>query len=407
MTTGQDLRALRESQGLSLDALAGEIKVSKGHLSRVERGNRPVTPALVLAYQRTFGVLVAATREDSEPPPTDTVDNMRRRTLLGSIAAASMGAAALESLNRLFDGLPDPPPGNVGLSEVNAVENATRLYMETDLSGHSHIATAMAHGALSWATSLLDRNMSPAIRERLFSAVGLLADRLGWATYDAGKPSQAIQLLTFALNSTAQGDDRDLRAHVMLDISTVITDMGRPSDGVEVLRMALGDERVSPAEQANLHAVAARHCAAAGDRKAGLRHISRAENALERESEVAGAPEWAHRITVSAGHHDSALGLALFALGEDDRAKVRLTSAIEKLGSGRTRTGLRCLTRLAALDIRSGDRDQGQAKALQAAAKAADIHSTRVTADLRMVISTARRHGMHDLAATLTDTLKV
>ncbi|MEV7012911.1 helix-turn-helix transcriptional regulator [Streptosporangium sp. NPDC051022] len=406
MTTGQDLRSLRESQGVSLVTLSREIRISKGHLSRVERGERPVTPALVLAYRRILGVSVAATSGNENAPfSAGTVDSVKRRELLSSIAAASVGAAALEPLARLLDGLPGSSPSSVGLSEVKAVESATQLYMDMDLAGHSATATAMARGVLSWSVSLLDRKMSSTTRERLFPAVGLLADRLGWATYDSGASERAIQLLTFALDSSAQGADRDLRAHVMLDLSTVVTDMGRPSDGVEILRMALGDERISSAEQANLHAVAARHCATAGQHEAGLRHIVRAEEALSRNSKAI-APDWARRITVSAGHHDSALGIALFALGEDERARERLTAAVRKLDTGRTRTGLRCLTRLAVLDIRAGAYDQGEVKALQAAAKATDIQSTRVSADLRMVIDTARRHGMPDLAAELTTVLR-
>ncbi len=405
MTSGQDLRALREAQQVSLDTLAKEMSTTKGHLSRVERGERPVTPALILAYERVLGVPVAATSSanDGSPMP-DTVDDVRRRNLLSSIAAASIGVAALEPLARLFDGLTGAPPAHVGVSEVKAVESATDLYMSMDLARHGDMAAAMARGALSWAVSLLDQRMSSATRERLFSAIGLLADRLGWATYDAGASARAIQLLTFALDSAARGPDRDLRAHIMLDLSTVLTDMGQPSEGVEILRMALGDERISSTEQANLHAVAARHCGTAGNHEAGLRHITRAEEALTRGA-AALAPDWARRITASAGHHDSALGLALFALGEDERARDRLTAAMEKLDSGRTRTGLRCLARLAVLDIRAGERDQGQAKALQAAIGAANVHSTRITADLHMMIDTAHQHGMPDLAAELTTTL--
>ncbi len=376
--------------------------MSKGHLSRVERGQRPVTPALVRAYEITLGVPVAATSAtNSDDPDADTFEDVKRRSLLSSIAAASVGAAALEPLARLFDGFTESPPAYVGLTEVEAVERATDLYMSVDLARHGAMAAAMARGALRWAVSLTERRMAPDLRERLFSATGLLADRLGWATFDAGTPPRAMQLLTFALDSAARGPDRDLRAHIMLDLSTVLTDMGRPSDGVEILRMALGDERISSAEQANLHAVAARHCAAAGDRAAGLRHVERAEAALSRGTPAL-APAWARHITVSPGHHDSALGLALFALGEDDRARERLTAAMSTLDPERTRTGLRCLTRLAILDIRAGNYDEGEAKARRAAAEASGVTSARISADLRMLVRTAEQYGKHDLAAELT-----
>jgi transcriptional regulator with XRE-family HTH domain len=58
--TGQDLRMVREAQGVGLGKLAVRIGRSKGHLSKVERGvdDRAVTPALVRDYERALGVTV-------------------------------------------------------------------------------------------------------------------------------------------------------------------------------------------------------------------------------------------------------------------------------------------------------------------------------------------------------------
>ncbi|WP_248959884.1 hypothetical protein [Sphaerisporangium perillae] len=315
-----------------------------------------------------------------------------------------MGVATGEPVTRLLDGLATDPPTRVGLPEVRAVEAAADLYMRMDLARGGDAAIAMARGSLEWAVKLHDRPMTEPTRERLCSAIGLLADRLGWATYDQGRLERAARILTFALDSAARGGDRDLRAHAMLDLSVSFADLGRPRDGVEILRLALGDERVSSAERANVHAVAARHCAAAGDLTAGLRHIGLAEEALAR-AEPAVAPDWARHITVSPGHHDSALGLALFQLGDDARARDRLAAALERLGESRTRTGLRCLTRLAVLRIREGDRDTGAEQARRAVALAADVRSIRVAGDLRTMIDGVRQCGMTELARELTHSL--
>ncbi|MBB5626310.1 hypothetical protein [Sphaerisporangium krabiense] len=287
---------------------------------------------------------------------------------------------------------------------MRAVEAAADLYMRMDLARGGNAAIAMARGSLEWAVKLRDRPMAESTRDRLSSAIGLLADRVGWATYDQGRLEPATKLLTFALDSAARGSDRDLRAHTMLDLSVAFADLGRPRDGVDILRMALGDERISSAERANLHAVAARHCAAAGDRAAGLRHIGLAEEALAR-AEPALAPDWAHHITVSPGHHDSALGLALFQLGEDARARARLSAALDRLGESRTRTGLRCLTRLAVLRIREGDREAGAEQARRAVTLASDVQSMRVANDLRMMIDDVRQCGMTELARELSRSL--
>ncbi|MEO3810580.1 hypothetical protein ABGB17_16390 [Sphaerisporangium sp. B11E5] len=334
---------------------------------------------------------------------------MKRRGLLSVIAAASVGVAGGEPLTRLLDGLAARPPSRVGASEVEAVEAAADLAMRMDLSKGSGAAVAMARGTLEWAVMLRDQPMASATRERLGSAIGLLADRLGWATYDQGEMERATRLLTFALDSAARGADRDLRAHTMLDLSAVFADLGRPRDGVEILRLALGDERVSSAERANVHAVAARHCATAGDVPAGLRHIALAEEALARDEPVASGddvPAWARHITVSPGHHDSALGLALFQLGDDRRARERLASALARLGATRTRTGLRCQTRLAVLRAREGDREGGAEQARHAVELAADVRSVRVAKDLHMMIKCLRECGMTDLARELSAALR-
>lgn len=408
MTSGAELRDLRTRAGLSLGRLAGVIGVSAGHLSRVERGDREVTPSLLHRYEVATGLLLSGhglpETPDAGTPEMGNVDDMKRRGLLSVIAAASVGAAGGEPLTRLLDGLAALPPSRVGLSEVEAVEAAADLALRMDLSKGGGAAVAMARGTIEWAVKLRDQPMAATTRERLGSAIGLLADRLGWATYDQGQPERATRLLTFALDSAARGADRDLRAHTMLDLSAVFADLGRPRDGVEILRLALGDERVSAAERANLHAVAARHCAAAGDVAAGLRHIALAEETLTgaAASPTGDVPAWARHITVSPGHHDSALGLALFHLGEDRRARERLTSALAVLGGNRTRTGLRCLTRLAVLRVKDGDRDGGADQARHAVAQAADVPSMRVAKDLRMMIDHLRECGMTDLARELS-----
>jgi hypothetical protein len=211
-------------------------------------------------------------------------------------------------------------------------------------------------------------------------------------------------MLTFALDHAARGADRDLRAHVMLDLSTVLTDTGHPRDGVDVLRAALGDERVSSAERANLHAVCARHCAAAGDQSSGRRHVRLAEEALA-GSDMARGPDWARQITYGRGHHDSALGLALFELGDAAGARIHLNTALAALDHGRTRTGLRCRIRIAALNLREGERMRGEADGLRILDDAAGVTSERLRRDLRMLRTDAVEHGATDLAAALSSRL--
>ena len=49
---GQQLRLTREALGLTIDAMAGRVGVSRSHLSRVERDLRPPTDELLSAIDR-------------------------------------------------------------------------------------------------------------------------------------------------------------------------------------------------------------------------------------------------------------------------------------------------------------------------------------------------------------------
>ncbi|MFL6073769.1 MAG: hypothetical protein ACJ73S_10275 [Mycobacteriales bacterium] len=367
---------------------SGQVRRPQAHYRAALRSLFGVTDA-ELGFQSRVPV-------DKPPEESSTVDDMRRRSLLGLVAAASVGAATPEPLSRVLEATRPTLPERVGLDEVLAVEAAAEAFMRMDLA-HGGKPVAVAHGALNWGCALLTRDMGASVRARLESAVGLLADRYGWALYDSGDHAGARRVLTSALNHAARGPDRDLRAHVLLDLSSVTVDAGDARSGVEIIRFALGDLRVSSGERANCHAVCARHCGTAGDKRAGLRHVARAEEATT-DDDPGDPPDWARRIAYAPGHLDSALGLALWELGEDDRAEQRLTAAVSRLDADRTRTGIRCRTRLAALYLRNGDSAGGEREAHRALANAPGVRSKRVAADLRMVAGEASRTGHHTLA---------
>ncbi|MGH3615908.1 MAG: helix-turn-helix domain-containing protein [Pseudonocardia sp.] len=445
-----EIRRRKREAGLSNSDLAAMVGYSRQYIGYAERPSRgfPSEP-LITALDKALdagGALVAlharaaAAREDRRAAATNVVikavdpanrtmsrqsqtgttaaiampgaargdmpfnADVQRREFLASVAVAAVGAAAPDSIARLLEGLNTGLPRHVGLAEVEAVEAAADAYMGLDLARSGNMAATLARSALNWSTELLKAEMSDPTRERLWSAVGLLADRLGWSIYDSGASGKAGRMLTFALDHAARGADRDLRAHVMLDLSTVMTDSGRPRDGVEILRAALGDERISAGERANLHAVCARHCASADQRDSGLRHAALAEESLGRNDGLRG-PDWARQITYSPGHHDSALGLALFALDDVDRARQRLSSALAALDRGRTRTGLRCRIRLAILDLRDGEKAAGVAEGYRVIADAFGVTSTRIRADLKMLQAESVKYGASDLTSDLTPLL--
>lgn len=381
------------------------VTVSWRQLQRIAAGAiarpRPAV-ARVLAdmFDVTIDELLGPPSTPDVMPGTEVSDEMRRREFLAGVAVASVGAAAPQPLGRLLDGLNSPLPRRVGMTDVAAVEAAADAYMRFDLARSGDLALSFGRLALSWSTELLRLEMEQPTKERLGSAIALLADRMGWSMFDSGCATGARQMLTFALDHAARGVDPDLRAHIMLDLSTVMADSGNPMDGVDILRAALGDERLSPVERANLHAVCARHCAAAGQHAAGLNHVRLADESFASVA-VRQGPDWARRITSGPGHIDSALGLALFALGDTAGARLKLGAAVRRLDRGRTRTGLRCRIRLAVLDLQQGARSSGEAAGNRIIRDAAGVTSARVRNDVVMLRRQAIERGAHDLAADL------
>jgi len=55
---GAALRAAREGHGLTVRQLAGEVDLSPGFVSQLERGRRPVTPAIAQRLAKTLGTTV-------------------------------------------------------------------------------------------------------------------------------------------------------------------------------------------------------------------------------------------------------------------------------------------------------------------------------------------------------------
>ena len=358
---GSDLRALREGAGVTLRTLADAVGRDVGHLSRVERGHRDPTPALVAAYQDAL---------------RGTLEDMERRRLLAAGAAAA-GLALTDALPALVAG--DAAPVRVGLAEVAAIRS---LALDFDLG--SPFALHVAEAALQRAAALLHAQVRPEVAPSLHAAVALLADRVGWAQLEAGR--DPFGTLAFAQRTAARGDDADLHAHALLDLAVSTVD---PRVAVATLEHGLSGP-VAGAERVNLHAVAAR-LAAKYDRKAAVEHLAQA---LDTQP-TAGGSEWAQRMTAAPGHLDAIAGFACYAVGHE-QAGERLAGALVQFGEeGRQRTRARCHVRLAGLALVVGDEDGGGAHLRRALSLR---RSTLVGHDLRALASVARSAGRDDLA---------
>lgn len=103
------VRALRDRQGLSLDVLAERSKVSRSHISLIERGESSPTAAVLDRLATALGVALASlfeeeaaneaspvARADEQPVWTDPASGYVRRNLSPSAAATRSGLQLVE-----------------------------------------------------------------------------------------------------------------------------------------------------------------------------------------------------------------------------------------------------------------------------------------------------------------------
>ncbi|HEY8474315.1 MAG TPA: helix-turn-helix transcriptional regulator [Natronosporangium sp.] len=255
---GPTLRSVRESAGVALRQVARQANMSHGHLSKVERGEpgRPVTPAVLAAYEKATGIRLTGLAGHRPVDPSQTggwrpgyLSETRRRTLNAKIAAVAVGGPLSEQLNRILDATGRPIiPDRIEDPDVIQVERVAALCTSVDLLYGGGVADQMARALLRWAVGLLEAapTGSP-ITTRLHAAIGALAQRAGWAAFDAYTHDVARSLFTVALYAATRANNPDLRAHVIADFAAQHNYLGYPDDCLQVVRFGEVDERIFPA----------------------------------------------------------------------------------------------------------------------------------------------------------------
>jgi transcriptional regulator with XRE-family HTH domain len=424
---GPTLRAVRESMGVPLRRIARTAGMSHGHLSKVERGEygRPVTPAIMAAYERVTGVRLAdavvAAAERGELPTSrrnsklwrpGQMSEMRRRGYNAAVAALTIGGHLGEPFLRLLDSTGRPltpaPPDTV---DVVQLEELTQTVTGLDLRYGGALVAQLAKAVLRWAVPMLDTTeLADPLARRLHAAIGGLALRAGWAASDAAAHDAARSLFRLALYCAVRGGDPDLRAHVLADVAAQHNSLGYHEDALEIIRFAEGDERIAPAVRMVLHGVKARAYAAIANAELCRRHVVLAEQAFAAASPQ--APGWlgtlCHPAYVYAatGHAIAQLSRASREAADVEDARQRLTTAIDNFDTWtHARAHALCTSRLALLDLAADELDQGARWARQALRCSESVHSVRLERDLADIRTAAASHpddpSMRDLVTEL------
>jgi hypothetical protein len=388
------LRELRLWADVGLRAVArrssGKVRLSDGHLSRVERGLRPVTPAVLAAYERALGMRIDRHTINDVTAGTDSDDADRRafQATVATLAAGTpTGGLGGEGEQRLLqDSIYLRVPLQVTTTDVTHLEQAALTLRGLDLRYGGELTAQMAGQLLRWAVGMRGALMTEPVRQRWHAAVGMLAMWGAWSAHDAGQRPVARALSILALDAAVRADEPDLRAHVLADIAACHNHAGHPADALQAIRLGDGDERVHPAVQTMLYAVRARAHACLDQPDQCHREITRAEH-LAATVDPSGVPAWLggwepRHVWAVLGHALADLALASGDPDDLDRAHQHLSPAAGSLTAVRPRAAALCLIHLAGVHRAYGNSDRVAALASRAEQLATGLRSGRVSREL-------------------------
>lgn len=278
---GPTLRSVRESAGIPLRKVARQAGMSHGHLSKVERGEpgRPITPAVLAAYEKATGFNLTGVAGHSSDIATGGwrrghLSEARLRALRAKIAAIAAGGELGDRAEKLLDHTGRlTVPEMVEKCDVAHLEQVAAMATRLDMRYGGAVTDQLARAQLRWAIKLLDSQASSDVRPRLQAAVAAMAQRAGWAAFDADGHDVARSLFTVGLYAATHADEPNLRAHIIADFAAQANFLGYPDDCLYIVRQAEVDERIGPAVRTVIQCVKARAYALRGDTEACRRQV--------------------------------------------------------------------------------------------------------------------------------------
>jgi transcriptional regulator with XRE-family HTH domain len=412
---GPTLRAVRESIGVPLRRIARQAGMSHGHLSKVERGEhgRPVTPAIMAAYERVTGVrLTEAAAHVAERRDRDTgrrgktwrpgqLTDMRRQAYNAAVGAIAIGGHLGEPVSRLIDSTGRPvtptPPDE---ADIEQLEQLVTVLTALDLRHGGGLTSQITKALLRWAVAMLDTaGMPEPTRARLTAIIGVLAARAGWAAYDVAAHEAARSLFRLALSTATRAGDPNLRAHVLADVAAQHNHLGYHHDALAVIRLGEGDERVAPPVRMLLHTVKARTYAALAEADHTARQIDHAETIYADPGQSTDPADWTATL-LHPGHLYAATGHAMATLAghtgtqaHTQEARRRLAQAVDVFDPAtHARTRTLAALRLATLQLVADDPEPGAHTVRVVLQTAAQIRSARITHSLTSLRTLAAHH---------------
>lgn len=408
---GVVFRAVRAEMQWSQQTLGEFLGLPQGRISDIENGKRPLLDLRVVvpvvnklripAGKLGFAHGTTLSQKMSTGQKGSGVN--RRRDFVQHVATLTVGAGVSGlDVDRLIALLPDAEPTGtrrVGLADVETIEQATAEFKRQDFAQGSGRLRDVALTHLRATLPLLNAQVTPDVRPRLFLATADLATQAGWMSYDGAQHDDARSLWTIALE-LARGADHpqasDLMVYLLADMALQAVQLSRPDEALRLVRLghtvAVSPHPVSASTLSLLTNVEARTYAAHGNSGACDRALG---EALDHFAAIdpATAPPWTAYLgrTGVSSHQGSACYL-LARHGREpqiaSRAVPLLRQAVDGFGPDYAAFRALYLPDLAGAHALTGDIDTAVSLGHQAVDAITALHSAQAYERLRMLNTT-------------------
>jgi tetratricopeptide (TPR) repeat protein len=367
---GHSANSMAEAVNKAVEELTGRTGGHDGSSVRAWKSGRIRWPnavtrkalELVTGLPATELGFVPRSRAQSTPAPEQEDPDMKRRTLVGGIAAVAAAAA------------PGTAPRRIGMSDIDRLQ---QRFAEVIASDHRHggqlgieqRAAALADEALNLQNA---GAATQRVRGHLYATAAAFRSSAMWAAIDGRRYDDAQRHMREAQALAEMSGDQAIKFRIWSHVGTMYRHMGRPADALAANDVArrLHITRRDPLFACLAHARQAATLGVTGDHAAVRRALDQAQYAFGRADRSHARPVW-----MTAAHDGAELEtLALSAhlrLGNFERAEAHAHRSLMLLRPQMQRDRAINTVRLAAAQLGQGDIEQAVATAMKVPADAA------------------------------------
>ncbi|MFF9198789.1 helix-turn-helix domain-containing protein [Streptomyces sp. NPDC014779] len=370
---GAELRRLRESAGMTLQQLADEMRYSKGHLSKIERGMNP--PTVILAQRcdsyfnaggslrRAFAAETEATERKPKPGRRQVI-----ATGVGSLLAARLADGSLLG----GAGGEEPPPGDLYQRQLSEMKKL----------GQTLPPATMLPVLRSQAATVIElaSRSSRSARTELLVTASRFAEYIGWVAQEAGDEAEALNATAEAVELARVGGDVHLADYALVRRALVTYYNGDAAQTIALARQA--QRSAAPPRIRGLAAQReAQGHALAGDERACGRALDQARLLLAADEGAPGAA--ALGTTQLTDPASMVAGWCLYDLGRPRQAADVLERECRRIAPHALNTRMRYGFRYALALAASGEIEKSCETARELLAFMSVAPSATVRTDVR------------------------